>query len=96
MSEAQLLYDDYQRKLAELRERCPHKSSHWAVEESVQGMRQVATGYKIKVCKNCGKHVERKLTEGNPYEDSDVVSGNGSVRIIKVAGSWGPLEFVFH
>jgi len=61
VSEAKKLMDAYCQKMKELQENCPHKEVSGWIEEGWAPAH--STGYLVKVCKRCGKEVDRVTWE---------------------------------
>jgi len=50
------LREEFERKVKELQERCPHPETYWAEEWWAIGH---STGYAVRICKVCNKALER-------------------------------------
>jgi len=53
------LKEEFEKKVKELQEKCPHKKTYWA--EHWWALAH-SSGYKVRVCKRCHKILEEKPT----------------------------------
>jgi hypothetical protein len=80
MNAAQKLYTEYQEKLKQLQQSCPHdKLSDWMEEWWAPGH---ATDFEVRVCENCEEVVSRKTTCfecGKEIIDAEIHTGDGRI-----------------
>jgi hypothetical protein len=78
MNAAQRLHDEYQRKLKQLQETCPHKEqTDWLEEWWAPGH---STDRMVKTCKNCNKVLQAKrCCQGclKEFLESELQEGDG-------------------
>jgi hypothetical protein len=73
MNKAADLHEDYEKKLKELQETCPHEEmSDWMEEWWAPGH---STGYQVKTCNECNKILSKKTRCSNCDENCKPICG---------------------